>query len=104
MQIKKMNLKFLNAINAEGKKEQFTFRIDKSRNEYINVGPYWIRNFAKLSVNPVDINSLYEDDEIKTLIENELANSKLNSPNLLEESFKFKNVLIISDGFGFEVH
>ena len=104
MQIKKMNLKFLNAINAEGNKEQFTFRIDKSRNEYINVGPYWIRNFAKLSVNPVDINNLYEEDEIKTLIENEIANSKLNSPNLLEENFKFRNVLIISDGYGFEDH
>lgn len=102
--VKKMNLKSLNVVNAEGKKEKLVFRIDSSRNEYISVGPYWVRNFAKQNVHPLEINSLYEDDEIKVLINNELANSKMNLPNILEENFKFNNVLIISDGYGFEDH
>ena len=104
MTIKKMNLKSLNAVNAEGKRESFTFRIDESRNEYIGVEEYWIRNFGKPSVSPIDINNLYDDKEIYILIDNELKNSKINMPNLLEENFSFDNVLIINDGFGFDKH
>jgi hypothetical protein len=67
MTIKKMNLKSLNAVNAEGKRESFTFRIDESRNEYIGVEEYWIRNFGKPSVSPIDINNLYDDKELNEL-------------------------------------
>jgi len=100
----KASLKFLPILNAEGKREDMLFRVDASRNEYIQIGNYWIRNFAKANVVSKDINDLYNDEEIKVLIDNEIKNAKLNAPNILDENFSFENVLIIGDGFGFDEH
>ena len=98
MQKAKSNMRILPVLNASGKREEVLIRIDDSRNEYIKVDDLWIRNYTKQNVISKDLNSLYEEEELKTIIENEIKNSKVGSPNLLEENFQYENVLIISDG------
>ena len=104
MQKAKSNMRILPVLNASGKREEVLIRIDDSRNEYIKVDDLWIRNYTKQNVISKDLNSLYEEEELKTIIENEIKNSKVGSPNLLEENFQYENVLIISDGLGFDEH
>lgn len=104
MQGIKNNIRVLPVINALGKREEVLIRIDSNRNEYAKADDFWIRNYTKSNVVPRDINSLYHEDEVKSIIENEIKNSKVSGPTLAEENFTFDNVLIVSDGAGFENH
>lgn len=100
----KGSIKKFPVLNALGNKEECVVRVDASRNEFLRVDQYWVRNFTKKNVVAKDINILYDDNEIKTIIDNEIKNSKTSAPDLLDENFNFTDVLIISDGLGFENH
>jgi len=104
MSTHKATIRRLPVLNAQGKREDVVLRIDSNKNEYMKVDNYWIRNFSKTNVVPKDINNLYDDSDIKVIIENEIKNEKLTAPNLLEENIYFDDVLIISDGLGFNDH
>lgn len=100
----KNSIRNLPVLNAFGKREDVLIKIDSTRNEYIKVDDFWVRNYTKPNVVPKDINNLYEADEIKAIIENEIKNAKISGPNLIEENLFYDNVVIVSDGAGFEDH
>ena len=81
-----------------------TIKVHKNRNEYIKVDDYWIRNFGKPDVDIRDLNNLYDKDDLKNIVANEIRNTKFNHPEIANETFSFNKVLIVSDGFNFHQH
>tara|TARA_Y100000034_G_scaffold38278_2_gene47040 strand:- start:17746 stop:18606 length:861 start_codon:yes stop_codon:yes gene_type:complete len=79
-------------------------RIKKSnKNDYIRAGDLWIRNFTKPSVKAMSINSLCSSER-ELLIQNEMANTnRIDAYSIGEENFEFPFVVIVSDGYGFDV-
>lgn len=79
-------------------------RIKKvNKNEYIRAGDMWVRNFTKDNAKPLSINSLCEHER-ELLIQNEMTNSKrADAYSIDEEKFEFPFVVLISDGYGFEM-
>jgi hypothetical protein len=79
-------------------------RIKKvNKNEYIRAGNMWVRNFTKGNAKPISINSLCTHDR-ELLIQNEMANVKRpDAYSIEEEKFEFPFVVLISDGYGFEI-
>jgi hypothetical protein len=75
---------------------------DKNRNEYINAGGVWVRNFTKYGVKPLNISKLIAKEDYYDVINNEASNRTRNIPPISEEKIHFKNVVIISDGYDFD--
>jgi hypothetical protein len=92
----------LTLFNSEGNKEDFIIKEGVNRNVYLKCDSFWIRNPNVIGSVPQDINNVYSDNEIKTYIENEIYNSKLNIPNIETETFEWETVIIVSNGFGFK--
>lgn len=75
----------------------------KNNNQYIKTDSgIWVRNFLLKNVPYLDINNLISVGEYKQILENEVANNSIRSPNINAEDFYHPNLMIISDGFGFE--
>lgn len=75
----------------------------KNRNSYILTSDgIWIRDFTKEFVSSIDISGLTKEMDYKLFLENELANRKLNTPNIDSENFFHPHVLIVSDGHDFQ--
>ena len=87
----------------DDKKDQIIIKRHKNRNEYFKVDNYWVRNFGKEHVEIRDLNNFYEDTEYKQLISNEVNNAKLDFANISSENFTFENIVVVSDGFNFEL-
>lgn len=85
-------------------KVKVTVKKHANRNEYFKVDNLWVRNFAKKHVKPIDLNNLYEEKDIKELIDNEIRNNKLNLPSIGNEDLSFDKMIIVSDGFNFQEH
>jgi hypothetical protein len=82
-----------------------TLKKHLNQNEYAKVGKYWVRNFSAPSIKPWDINNFYYDVNLKEIIDNEMKNSRTNSSILENQVFsKYRNFLIVSDGYGFDNH
>jgi hypothetical protein len=90
--------------NARNEDVDITVRLSSNSNEYLKIGNYWIRNFGGDSVKPVDLNKLHAESEIQLIIDNEINNSKLRHPVIDPETINGRDVLIVSDGYGFENH
>lgn len=71
-----------------------------SGNEYIHAGNVWVRNFTKKNVAAVQLGHLFEPDDYGIVLKNEQLNSM--KPRISDESIRFKNVVIVSDGYGFK--
>jgi len=75
----------------------------KNKNQYIKTGSgIWVRNFLLKNVPYLDINNLISSNEYKQILDNEVANNSIRSPNINVEEFDHPNLIIISDGLGFE--
>jgi hypothetical protein len=90
--------------NAKSQDVNVTVRRSSNSNEYLKVGNYWIRNFGGTSLNPLDINKLHVEKEIEDIINNEINNTKLRHPVIDSETIRGRDMLIVSDGYGFENH
>jgi hypothetical protein len=79
-------------------------RIKKIKeNEYIRTGDIWVRNFTKNNAKPISINSLCEHDR-ELLIQNEMTNvQRPDIYSIEEKKFEFPFVVLISDGYGFDM-
>lgn len=90
-------------VLLENKEKILTVKNHKNGNEYIHVeNNIWVRNFTLPFAKPIDINKLYKDEEIGIFIENENKNIFSKFPKFEPKDLSQKNVIIISDGFGFE--
>jgi hypothetical protein len=89
---------------SQSEKYKVSVRFHNSGNQYAlsDSKKIWIRNFGVLHANPLDINSLYSEDEIKIIINNELVNNYHKNSSYEPENLADKNVFIVSDGYGFE--
>ena len=88
---------------AEKKEKTVTIKLHKNKNEYfLTSDKIWVRNYNKINANPIDINNLYNENEIEMLLANEIKNNELSTLDLMSELKEIKKILIISDGFGFE--
>ncbi len=75
----------------------------KSQNEYLQTpGGVWVRNFTKDGIGRVDINNLTRKQDYGLLLKNEVANTSRQSSRIDLENVNLPNVVIVSDGFGFE--
>ena len=70
-----------------------------SSNEYIRAGGVWVRNFTKKGISPIGLSHMYEKTDFQSVLKNEEKNKRL--PKISEEVLRFRNVLIISDGYQF---
>ena len=79
-------------------------RIKKvNKNEYIRAGDMWVRNFTKENIKPISINTLC-DSERELLIHNEMTNTnRSDAYSIGEEKFEFPFVVLVSDGYGFDI-
>lgn len=79
-------------------------RIKKSnKNEYIRAGNIWVRNFTKTDGKAHSINSLCAPD-LELLIHNEMTNTGYSdSYSIGEEKFEFPFVVLVSDGYDFDL-
>lgn len=94
-------IKVLNVTAADTKSYKLVFKKHKNKNEYVQVENIWIRNmFGKIG-KPVDINHFYDEYELKDVLDNEVKNTKMNLLNVEPEMYDCDDVLIVSDGFGF---
>jgi hypothetical protein len=77
-------------------------RIKKfKKNEYVLAdGSIWVRNLKSKNIKPIDINYLSSQDR-DILLKNELENLKFPKKLDLSDIF-YKNVIICSDGYGWE--
>lgn len=90
-------------VHLENEKFNVTVKNLNQGNQYLHVEKnIWVRNFALNNVKPVDINTLYDEKEIKIFMENEFNNGFLKFPRFEKKDLSNKNVFIISDGFGFD--
>jgi len=72
-----------------------------NKNEYcLSKCGYWVRNFTKPIIKPVDINDITPLDDMKLILENELKNG-LKRYQSMEDAVHDK-IVIIGDGYGFE--
>jgi hypothetical protein len=75
-------------------------RIKKNKkNEYVFTDGIWVRNLCVKNSSNIDINNLFSKEK-DLFLENEIENLK-NSKLELNE-FQYSNVIICSDGFGWE--
>lgn len=75
----------------------------KNGNQYKHVeNNIWVRNFTLNYNKPVDINKLFDEKEISTFIFNENKNIFSKFPKFEPKDLSQKNIIITSDGFGFE--
>lgn len=101
----KLTFRNVKAVTSEGETVTLTFRKHPNQNEYLKCENYWIRNFAGTNVNPVDVNKFFRQEEVSYLVDNEVRNSNHRYPVLEPELFnRFKDVLIVGDGLGFDQH
>lgn len=79
-------------------------RIKKiGRNEYIRAGDIWVRNFTKTNVKSFSINTLCKSDS-ELLIYNEMVNTnRTDAYSINEENFDFPFIILVSDGFNFDI-
>lgn len=90
-------------VHLENEKFNVTVKNLHHGNQYLNIEKnIWIRNFTLKHVDPIDINNLNQEEEIKTLIDNELTNNSFKLPKFEARDLSNKNVFIVSDGFGFD--
>lgn len=78
-------------------------RIKKvNKNEYIRAGDIWVRNFTN-NISPTSINSMCTSER-ELLIGNEMANTNsTDAYSIGEEKFEFPFVVLVSDGYGFDI-
>lgn len=82
-----------------------TLKKDINQNEYMKIGKYWVRNFSVPTIKEIDINNFYYDINLQEIIQNELENTRLKNELLEKDLFnRYRNFLIVSDGYGFENH
>ena len=74
----------------------------RKKNEYVQAGDVWVRDFTKRNVVPKSINRLTSNEDQALLIDNELRNRTLNLSKISEESIGATDVVIVSDGYDFE--
>jgi len=75
----------------------------KNGNQYKHVeNNIWVRNFTLNYNKPVDINKLFDEKEISTFIFNENKNIFSKFTKFEPKDLSQKNIIITSDGFGFE--
>lgn len=73
-----------------------------NKNEYLlTENKFWVRNFCKKHVKPIDINDFTENENCKVLIENEFKNLKKKYAIVENEHYNFSNLIIVSDGCDF---
>lgn len=79
-------------------------RIKKvNKNEYIRAGDMWVRNFTKTNIKTFSINSLCSAER-ELLIQNEMVNTnRIDAYSVGEEKFEFPFVILVSDGYGFDI-
>lgn len=97
-----ISLEVKNYLTEE--KAKIVIKKHPNRNEYLKVENIWVRNFAKKNVDPKDLNNLYDEQDIKDLVENEIKNKKLNHPSIGNEAVSYEKMIIVSDGFMFSEH
>jgi hypothetical protein len=74
----------------------------KNRNEYIlTTEGLWVRNFDK-NLDPIDINNFTRPEDYQLLVENELKSKIFSMGNINSESFLWREVVVVSDGYDFE--
>lgn len=72
-------------------------------NQYIlTPNKRWVRNFTIQNAPFIDINETISSEDHFLFINNEFQNSMNRYPWLEKENFYFPNIIIISDGYGFE--
>jgi len=74
----------------------------KNKNDYIVTNGIYVRDFAKSSVLPVDINTNLNKTDHDLIVDNVLENFSQKYQNIDNEDFYFPNIVIVSDGFGFK--
>lgn len=62
----------------------------------------WVRNFVQENVPYLDLNSTIRNEDHFVFLQNETINSYQKFPWIDSEPFLFPDVVIVSDGFGFE--
>ena len=78
-------------------------RKHNNKNEYIRTPDrVWVRNFTKKSTRSIDINQLTPVKERQLLLANEFENSKKKFPGIEEQPVSHRDVVIVSDGLGFD--
>lgn len=74
-----------------------------NKNEYYFSGNnLWVRNFTKPNIKPIDINNLIHEEDMAIMLDNEIINRSKLIQNIATETFEFKKVVIVSDGFKFK--
>ena len=96
--------KVVNVTTINGEKVPLSIKRHKNRNEYALTDNFWVRNFNSPDVKPIDINRLFEENELKYVLDNEIKNSKMGIPLLSKDTASINNLIIISDGYGFKDH
>ena len=70
-----------------------------SKNEYARAGDLWVRNFTKPKVVPLALDQLFDKEDYQIVIQNENKNHKHSK--ISDENIVFRNIVIVSDGYGF---
>lgn len=91
-------------VQANQNKYKVSVRFHQTGNEYAltNLKKIWVRNFGVKHANPLDINFLYSEEELKTIINNEIINVYHKNSSYEPDFLTDKTVFIVSDGFNFE--
>ena len=90
-------------VRLGNKDKNLTVKNHKNGNQYLYIdNNIWVRNFTVPFAKPIDINKLYQDEEIKNFIDNENKNIYSKYPKFEPKDLSQKNIIIVSDGFGFE--
>ena len=91
-------------VKINDDKVKLSLRNHSSGNQYLltSDNKIWVRNFGINHAAPLDLNNLYAEHEIETIITNEIINSYHKNATYEPEELFDKNVFIISDGFNFE--
>ena len=96
--------KIINVTTVNGDKVALPVKRHKNRNEYALTENFWVRNFNSPDVKPTDVNRLFEENELKNVLDNEIKNSKMGIPVLTKDLANIENLIIVSDGFRFNEH
>lgn len=97
-------IKVLNVTASDSNNYSLVFKKHKNKNEYLQVDNYWIRNFFNPTGKPQDVNILYHETELEEILNNEVRNTKLGYQEVNEGIYSCNDVLIVSDGHGFNEH
>lgn len=91
-------------VKTRDEKFKISIRNHHSGNQYALTDDkkIWVRDFGINHASALDLNNLYLEHEISTIINNEIINSYHKNSTYEPENLFDKTVFIVSDGFEFE--